>query len=90
MNPGEGFAREVLGGQDHQVRRAPIGVVDVHQVVAVIFRVRPTRRDEHGLARARVTAELVCFVVSVRRSCLRRALLKASSARSGSVVLGAA
>ena len=53
------LGREVLGGEDDQVGRAAIGVVDEGHHVAVVLAGVRARRGENGFAGGGVAAELV-------------------------------
>ena len=77
-----GLCGEVLGGEDDQVRRAAVGVVHVGEDIAVVFGRGGRGGGEHGFPGGGVLAEVVRLGGACVRSCLSRALVNASSAKS--------
>jgi len=59
VNTGDRLGGEVLGGEDDQVRRAAVGVVDEGHDIAVVFGRAGCGRGEDGLAGGGVAAELM-------------------------------
>ena len=87
VNTRDRLGGEVLGGEDDQVGCAAVGIVDEGHEVAVVFGGVRRGRGEHGLARSGVAAELVGCTVPWSRSCLRIALVNASSVKSPVAVM---
>lgn len=86
MDPGDRLAREVLGGQDHQVGGPAIRIVHIGDRVAVVLGPCALGGDEDGFPAAASRGSRWTCVVPRSRSCLISALAKARSGGFPSVV----